>query len=143
MDEAGSGIDGARGADDEEDGGAVEFAVDGFHVEGNFAEPDDVRADGCAAGFACGEFLWVFVEGLVGEGLIAAYAAGLEEGSVHVMDAARAGAFVEVVDVLRAEVEVFRICFGEALFDFGEGDVGCVGLGGEGVAAAHGVEAPD
>ena len=28
-------------------------------------------------------------------------------------------------------------------FDFGEGEVGGVGLGGEGVAAAHGIETPD
>ena len=58
VDEAGGGIDGAGGADDEEDGGAVEFAVDGVHVERDFAEPDDVRADGGVAGFADGESRW-------------------------------------------------------------------------------------
>jgi hypothetical protein len=47
------------------------------------------------------------------------------------------------VYVLGAEVEIFRICFGEALFDLGEGDVGGVGLDGESVTAALGVEAPD
>jgi hypothetical protein len=50
---------------------------------------------------------------------------------------------VEVVYVLGAEVEIFRICFGEALFDLGEGFVGGVGFGGEGVASALGVKAPD
>src|SRR5258707_8282414 len=33
VDEAGGWIDGAGGADDEEDSGSVEFAVDGVHVE--------------------------------------------------------------------------------------------------------------
>jgi hypothetical protein len=59
------------------------------------------------------------------------------------VDAAGAGALVEVVYVLGAEVEVFWICLSEALFDFGEGFVAGVGLGSEGVAAAHGIEAPD
>ncbi len=105
VDEARGGIDGAGGAYDEESGGSVEFAVDAVHVEGDFAEPDDVRADGGGAGFAGGEVGGGFVEGLVGEGFVAAYAAGLEEGSVHVVDAVGAGALVEVVDVLGAEVE--------------------------------------
>ena len=139
VDEAGGGIDGAGGADDEEDGGAVEFAVDGVHVEGDFAEPDDVRADGGVAGFADGEVVGVFVEGLVGEVFVGASAAGLEEAAVHVMDAVGAGALVEVVYVLGAEVEAVA----ESFFDFGEGFVGGVGLGGESVAAALGVEAPD
>ncbi len=81
----------------------------------------------------------VFVEGLVGEVFVGASAAGLEEAAVHVMDAVGAGALVEVVDVLSAEVEVLA----EALFDLCEGFVGCVGFSGEGVAAALRVEAPD
>src|SRR5580698_1821474 len=52
VDEARSGIHRAGGAYDEEGGCAVEFAVDAVHIEGNFAEPDDVRADGGSAGFA-------------------------------------------------------------------------------------------
>jgi hypothetical protein len=97
---------------------------------------------------AGGEGLGVLVDGLVGEGLgwtlkAGAGAAGFEEAAVHVVDTLGAGALVEVVYVLGAEVEIFRVCFGEALFDFSEGFVGCVGLGGEGVAAALRVEAPD
>ena len=68
-----------------------------------------------------------------------ASAAGLEETAVHVVDAVGAGALVEVVYVLGAEVEAVA----ESFFDFCEGFVGGVGLGGEGVAAALGVEAPD
>src|SRR5258708_35243108 len=142
VDEAGSGIDGAGGADDEEGGGAVEFAVDGVHVEGDLAEPDDVRADRSGAGFA-GREVSGFVEGVVGEGLVAARAAGLEERAVHMMDAVGAGALVEIVYVLGTEVEVLRVCFGEALLNLGEGLMGGVGLGSEGVTAALGVEAPD
>src|SRR5882757_3317616 len=63
VNEAGSGIDGAGGADHEENGGAVEFAVDGVHVERNFAKPDNVRADSGVAGFADGELIGVFIEG--------------------------------------------------------------------------------
>ncbi len=55
---------------------------------------------------------------------------------MHVMDAAGAGALVEVVYVLGAEVEVVGVYFGEVAFDFGEGFVGGVGVGGERVAAA-------
>jgi hypothetical protein len=51
----------------------------------------------------------------------------------------RAGAFVEVVYVLSAEVEVLA----EALFDFCESFMGGVGLCGQGVPATLGVEAPD
>jgi len=143
VDEAGGGIDGAGGAYDEEDGGAVELVVDRVHIKGDFAEPDDVWTDGGVAGFADGEGFGVFVEGVVGEALAGAGAAGLEEGAVHVVDAVRAGALVEVVDVLGAEVEVVGVYFGEVLFDLGESFVGGVRLGGEGVAAALGVETPD
>jgi hypothetical protein len=59
------------------------------------------------------------------------------------MDAVGAGALVEIVYVLGTEVEVFRVCFGEALLNLGEGLMGGVGLGSEGVTAALGIEAPD
>jgi hypothetical protein len=57
----------------------------------------------------------------------------------RVVEVLRAGAFVEVVDVLGAEVEAA----GHLAFEFGEREVAGVGLGGERVAAAHRVEAPD
>jgi hypothetical protein len=139
MDETCGGVDGAGGADDEQDGGATELAVDSVHFEWNFAEPDDVWADGGVAGFADGEVIGVFVDGLVGEVLVGAGTAGLEEAAVHVMDAVRASAFVEIVYVLSAEVEVLP----ETLFDLCEGFVGRVWFGGEGVAASLRVEAPD
>lgn len=62
-------------------------------------------ADWSSAAIAEGESGCGFVEGLVGEGLVATGAAGLEEAAVHVVDACGAGALVEVVDVLGAEVE--------------------------------------
>jgi hypothetical protein len=143
LDKAGGGVDGAGGSYDEEDGGAVEFAVDGVHFEGDFAEPDDMRADGGMAGFADGDDVGVIVDGAVDEVLVGAGAAGLKEAAVHVVDAVRAGSLVEVVYVLGAEVEAVGIYFGEALFYFCEGFVASVGLGGEGIATALGVEAPD
>ena len=59
------------------------------------------------------------------------------------VDATRAGTLVEVVYILGAEVEVFRVGFCELLLDFREGEVGGVGLGGAGVSTTLGVEAPD
>ena len=85
----------------------------------------------------------MFVEGLVRKRLVAADAAGFEQAAVHMVDAVGAGALVEVVDVLGAEVEVFWICLGEALFDLCECFVSGVGLDSEGVAAALRVETPD
>lgn len=147
MDEASGGIDGAGGPNYEEDCSALKFAVDAVHVERDLAEPDDVRTDRSAAVFAGGESRGGLVQGLVGEGPVAADAAGLEEASVHVVDAAGAGALVEVVDVLRAEVEAGRILIGFLLIyfllDLGKRGVSSVGLDGEGVTTAHGVEAPD
>jgi hypothetical protein len=136
VDEAGGWVDGAGGAYDEEGRGTVEFAVDGVHVEWDFAEPDDVGSDGGVAGFADWEVIGVFVEGLVGKGLIGASTAGLKEAAMHVVDAAGASALMEVVYVLGAEVEVVWICLGETLFDLRESFVGGIGLGGEGVSAA-------
>ena len=139
LNEAGGGIDGAGGADDEEDGGAVEFAVDTVHIEGDFAEPDDVWAERCMAGFADGEAVWVFVEFAVGEVIVGPGTARLEETAVHVMDAMGTSTFVEVVYVLSAEVEVFV----EMVLDLCESFVSGVGVGCESVAATLGVEAPD
>ncbi len=143
VDEAGGGVDGAGGAYDEEGGGAVEFAVDAVHVERDLAKPDDVGTDGAAAGGAGRDVALGLdlVEGLVGKRIFATDAAGLEEGSVHVVDALGTGALVEVVDVLGAEVEAAG--GGEGSLDSGEGEVAGIGLGSKRIAAAHGVETPD
>ena len=106
LNEARGGVDGAGGSYDEEDGGAIEFAVDGVHFERDFTEPDDVRADGGVAGFADGDDVGVIVDGAVDEVFVGASAAGFKEAAVHVVYAVRAGSLVEVVYVLRAEVEV-------------------------------------
>src|ERR1700760_3261440 len=55
------------------------------------------------------------------------------------MDALGASALVEVVDILSAEVETVV----QLLLNLSEGEVGCVGLRGDGVATALGVEMPD
>lgn len=113
--------------------------VDAIEVERGLAEPDDVRADAAAAEAAGGEI----GRGLVGvpirEGVAAELAAGLEEVAVHVVHTVGAGALVEIVDVLGTKEEAVS----QGLLQVGEGEVGRVGLGGEGIAAAHGVEAPD
>jgi hypothetical protein len=103
MDQSCGWIDGTGGADDEKYGSAGEFAVDFVHVEWDFTEPDDMRADERATG-ACGKW-GGFVEGTVGEGLIALGAAGVEEGSMHVVETTGSGLLMEVVDVLGTEVE--------------------------------------
>ena len=104
-DESRGGIDRARRADNDQDRGAIELAVDTFHVERDFPEPDDVRTNGSAALWACGKVGRGFVERCVREGHIAVHASRLKEGSVHVMDAAGTSALVEVIDVLGAEIE--------------------------------------
>jgi hypothetical protein len=55
------------------------------------------------------------------------------------MDAAGTGALVEIVDILRAEIKAIS----QLLFDFRNGDMPGIRLRSEGIAAAHGVEAPD
>src|SRR6202012_5432149 len=115
VNETSGGIDRAGGANNEKDGGTAEFVVDALHIEGNLAEPDNMRADGLAATFAGGELVRIFVEGLIEEGFRrtlttrAARAARFEQAAVHVMDAMRARALVEIVDVLCAEVETVGV----------------------------------
>src|SRR5260370_1164819 len=127
MYESRGGIDGARGAYNKEDSGAVEFPVDAFHVERNFAEPDDMRTDGRAAIRAPGKVGCGLIQRLIRAGQVAVHAPRLEERSVHVMDAMGTGALVKVVDVLGAEIEPDA----QLPFDLSEGDVGSVGLRSE------------
>jgi len=138
VNEAGGGVYGARCSHDEQNGSAVEFAIDGFEIEGNLAEPDDVGANRGSAVLTSGQG-GSFVDGIVLECDLAASASGLKEGSVHVVNAVGAGALVEVIDVLGAEIEAIA----QPLFYFGKAEVSGVGFGPEGVATAHGVETPD
>ena len=46
---------------------------------------------------------------------------------------------VQIVDVLGAEIKIVA----QLMLDLCQGKVGCVWLGGESVAPAHGVETPD
>jgi hypothetical protein len=57
---------------------------------------------------------------------------------MHVVDARAACAFVQVIDVLRAEVKAIA----HVLFQRGQSVVGCIGFGRQGVAPAHGIEIP-
>jgi hypothetical protein len=52
VDEVGGGIDGAGGAYDEHERGLIDLTLDAVHVEWNFSEEDDVRAQESAAGAA-------------------------------------------------------------------------------------------
>jgi len=101
----GGGLDGARGADGEENSALVERGEDFVEMEGSFAEPADVRPDlssaGAARDFDRGFIKVGVVEGCTGTGV----ATALEEFAVHVEDAAGAGLLVEIVDILRAEKE--------------------------------------
>ena len=62
----------------------------------------------------------------------------MKQLAVHVMKTMRAGTLVQVVDVLRAEIEAIA----HLLFDGGQCAVRCVGLRSHRIATAHGVEAP-
>jgi hypothetical protein len=78
------------------------------------------------------------VEILVGKRFVAADATRLGKRSVHVMEAAGAGAFVKVVHVLGDQVKALP----KLLLDRGQGMVCGVRLGSAGVVAAHGIEVP-
>jgi hypothetical protein len=140
VDEAGGGVDGAGGTDDEHQRGFVDLFADAVHLVGNFTEEDDVGAEAASAGAAAylGE---ARVEGVVWNGRRAAVALAvcLVKFAMHVEKAVGAGALVEVVDVLCAEEEAVA----DSLLEFGEGVVGGVGLGFGSVGAAFGIELPD
>ncbi len=80
------------------------------------------------------------VDGVVFDGRAAALALAARFGelSVHVDKVARAGALVQVVDVLRAE----KVAAGELRFKLGERDVRGVGLSVRVIGAALGIEIP-
>ncbi|MGC2506889.1 MAG: hypothetical protein WA369_09535 [Candidatus Acidiferrales bacterium] len=145
-DEAGGGFDDAGGADGDEDGAEAEGLKDFVHAERGFAEPADVRANATAAMAArelggpslrtAGKFVGIrVVEGR----LFAGVAAAFEKFAVHVDDADRASLFVEIVDILRAEVQAVA----EAFFERGESEMSGIRFRGCGDAAAHGIKFPD
>src|ERR1700741_891103 len=137
--EAGGGLDGAGGANGQEDRRIVESSKNEIEMKGSLAKPADVRPDFAAAG-AQRKFARGFVELRVFERRPqAGIAAALEELSGHVNDARGASLFMEIVDILRAEVQTA----GKRLLEIGEGEMGGIGLGGRGHAAAHRVEVPD
>ena len=134
MDVTGEGVGGIdlqRGADYQQDLGAADDGGGFVQQRYAFAEPDDVRTHGVAVRVAV-------VQGLVGvagdDVAGVGTAAGFVQFAVQVQHAAAAGAFVEVVHVLRDDVGV------EVLFQTGEGKVGSVRFGGLSGAAAGVVE---
>ncbi len=54
------------------------------------------------------------------------------------VDAKRAGALVQVIDILRAQIKMLA----QLIFELRQGQVGGIRLGRESIAAAHGIEAP-
>jgi hypothetical protein len=57
---------------------------------------------------------------------------------MHVMDATKTGALVEVVDILCTEIKVVAY----SLFEGCESKVGNIWLSSQGIAPTHGIEAP-
>ena len=140
VNEVGGGVDRAGSADNKHEGGAVDFALDAVHLDGNLAEEDDVGAEARSAD-AVGDFVESAVNGMVLDGRPTTFlrAARFGEFSVHVKEADRACTLVEVVDVLRAEEEAVA----EVGFELSESAVGGVGSGGLRGGSAGGVKLPD
>jgi len=140
VNEVGGGVDRAGSADNKHEGGAVDFALDAVHLEGNLAEEDDVGAEARSAD-AVGDFVERAVDGMVLDGRATTFlrAARFGEFSVHVKEADRACTLVKVVDVLRTEEEAVA----KVSFEFREGAVGGVGLSGLCRGSAGGVKLPD
>ena len=101
-------------------------SLDAVHFERNLAEEDDVGTQAAAAG-AAADLGQAGVDGVVFDGRAAALAlaAGFGQFAVHVDQATRAGALVQVVHVLGAEKEAVA----DALLKLGQRDVRGIGLG--------------
>jgi hypothetical protein len=114
--------------------------LNAVHLERDFAEEDDVGTEAAATG-AVAHFCKALVDGVVFNGRAAAveFAVSLVEFAMHVEEADGAGAFVEVVDVLRAEEEAVA----DTIFKRGKCEVGWIRLGCGSSGAAGGVELPD
>ena len=132
------GINGSRSAYHQQASGAIEFSIDTFHVQGNFAEPHNVGTNRRAAFRTHRQICSSLVEGLVRKRNIAFHAARLEEGSVHVMEAKRSGTLVEIIDVLRAEIKTVT----QFAFNISQSQMCRIRFYSHGVAATHGIEAP-
>lgn len=68
-------IDRTGGADNQKHGGVFEFAIDAFHVQRNFTEPDDVRAYRLSAARTPRKICGDLMERLVRERDVTAHAA--------------------------------------------------------------------
>jgi hypothetical protein len=123
LDEAGGGIDRARGADRHEQVAGSNGFVDAVHVIGHLAEPDDVRTNlaGGAAGRAECPLPHRFRPG---KASVAGQAPALLQFAMHVDEALRSGALVQVIDVLGHQQKIAR----PAPLQIGEGKVGGVRL---------------
>jgi hypothetical protein len=98
-DEAGGGIDLARGADRQEEAAALQDGVDLVHVQRHLAEPHDVWPE-LAHGLAVGADRLRREVDVGLEHLVAIHAANLAVAAVHVDDVLRARHLVQRVDVL-------------------------------------------
>ena len=128
TDQAGSGVDDeARAADDEHVGVAdvVQGLFDDVVVQAFFIE-DDVGLDGAAAGVALGDACGILhVFGV--EEFVAVHAEVAVDAAVQFQDILTARFLVQAVDVLGDDGFQFA-----GFFQFGQLDVGHVGLGVEG-----------
>ncbi len=104
VNEARRGINRAGGADDDHQVCIADLALYAAHFKRHFSEENDVRAQAAAAG-AMRHFVQAGVNGAVLNRRAAALAlaAGFGKLAVHVVQPHRAGALMQVVDVLRAE----------------------------------------
>lgn len=137
MHEARGGMNDTRGTDDGEYRATTQFSHDAFHLERNLAEPHDVRPNVATAVTA----RQVAVVGVsIDEGRTgAAVAPGLEQLTVHMNQASRAGLLVKIIDVLSAEKEAVA----ELTLDLRERQMRGIRLTRQGSRTTHGIELPD
>jgi len=137
--ETGGRFDGAGSANGKEGRAMVEGGVDLVEIIRDFTKPANVWANlraAIATGNGGGRLVELrVVKGRTGTG----FAARFEKFAVHMDRTGRAGQFMEIVDVLRAEEEPVR----ESVLEGGDGLMGGIGPGVDRFAAAHGVEIPD
>src|SRR5208282_3421035 len=129
VNEVGRGIDGAAGTNDEHQRGFCNFALDARHLKGYFTEEHNMRAQ-TASARAATDLVEAGVDGAIVDRRAAALAlaAGFRKLAVHVDQIFTAGAFVQVVDVLRAEKKAAASTQFELRFELGQRYVRGVGL---------------
>src|SRR5262249_8313308 len=104
RDEAGGGIDCAGSADRDEEIALAERAADLVHMQGHLAEPHDVRPKTSNA-TTIGTGVAFRKVAAARRNVVAELAADLKQFAVHMDNAPRARALVQIINVLRHECE--------------------------------------